>query len=531
MGRVFFFLCRLVFLLGCVGIGWSRVGYSEPLAEVAPLNGLPASPGPSVILSPLDAAQLKVELGRALGQPALASAQVGFLVTVLGSGQVLYAKNAEKLLSPASNMKLITTAAALHYLRPEFRFKTEVFADGPLEQGTVAGNLYVRGGGDPALVSERVWFLANELAHLGLKHVSGSVIGDDTYFDEKREQSGWDEDTSDGAYQALTSGLSVNYNTITVRVLPGMKPGTKAAVAFDPPTPFASLDSSVVTDASRRSRVAVDVIPVEATHLNLIKVIGRINQYDPGRAFWRKVDYPTEFSTAAIASFLNQAGVTIDHGSKRGVVPESARRLMAVESPRLAEIVDELNKTSNNFISEQILKTLGAELLTPPGSADKGLQVLRRYLGELGIDERSYTIRNGSGLGDVNRVTPAQIVTVLSAAFHDPAIRIEYMNSLGVAGASGTVRHRMQGGPAAYRVRAKTGSLAGACTLSGYVYAAGGETLAFSLLVNGFRKMRAVHDAQDRIAELLSRYAEAPKAESLSGAAKADAAKVANDGR
>lgn len=460
--------------------------------------------------SPLDRAGVSAEVERVLKSPALATAKVGIFVQDVQSGEAVYGKNEDTLMSPASNTKLVTTAVALSALKPDFRFQTKVLTDGVLgADGVLSGNVYVKGGGDPALVSERVWYIANELWHSGVRRISGDLVGDDSYFDQERVQVGWDEDTSDRAYQAMTSGLSVNFNTITVRLNPSPAEGRMGRVLFDPPTEFAKLDAAVTTTGGR-TRVQIDVSPLPLSRdksggRDQVVVKGKVSANDQGRAYWRKVDYPTEFAAHVFASFFKNAGIEITGKVRTGVAGKDATVLLSADSPRLAEIISDLNKTSNNFVAEQILKTVGAEQLGAPGSWDKGLTVVRQWLGSAGISEQSYKLQNGSGLGDVNRLTPKQLVTVLTTAYRDPTYGPEYVVSLGVAGSSGTMRNRMTSGVATYRVRAKTGSLAGACTLSGYVSTLGGRTLAFSILVNGFKKMSAVHDAQDEIATALVR--------------------------
>jgi serine-type D-Ala-D-Ala carboxypeptidase/endopeptidase (penicillin-binding protein 4) len=454
----------------------------------------------------LDQAGVEAEIEKIVRGQALAGSKTGISVHALEADKPLYDKGGDQLLSPASNIKLVTTAAALTLLKPDYRFKTTVLADAPIgPDGTLSGNLYIKGGGDPSLVSERMWFIVNELWHSGLRRITGNVVGDDSFFDAERTQVGWDEDASDRAYQAMTSGLSVNFNTITLRLTPAPQAGRMGKVAFDPPTEFAKLDASVMTQG-KRTRVQIDVTPVENISADKVKVKGSVASGDNGRAFWRKVDYPTEFAAHMFAAFIKSSGVQIEGKVATGVTPASAVTLLLAESPRLTEIVSDLNKTSNNFVAEQIVKTLGAELMQAPGTWPKGLAVIKQFMTSLGIEEGKYTMQNGSGLGDVNRISPKHFVTVLKAVWKNPLIAPEYVSSLGVAASSGTLRNRMMGGPAAYRVRAKTGSLSNACSLSGYVSTLSGQTLAFSILVNGFKRMSAVHDAQDKIAEALVRW-------------------------
>ncbi len=457
--------------------------------------------GDAAVAMPLADVQSAVQ--KIVKSPPLATSKNGIYIYSLSKDRVVFAKNEDQLFSPASNTKIVTSAAALHVLKPDYHFHTEILADAAPKGGIVSGNLYVRGFGDPALVSERMWYIANELWHAGVRQVTGDIVGDDTFFDDDHKEAGWDEDTSDQAYQAMVGGLSANYGTLTVRVLPAETDKQPATVVLDPPVLFAQLDAQVETVVGKRTKISIEVTPSPPAR-DTVKVRGKINIDDGPHGYWRKVDYPTEFATSAIASFIRKAGITIGGSERRGKTPEGAIQLVGVESPRLSEIVDDLMKTSNNFVAEQIVKTLGAEVYGAPGSWDKGLRVLRDYLQTIGIQPGTYQLKNGSGLGDVNRVTAKELVTVLRAAWLDAPSAAEFMSSLGVAGSTGTLRHRMVGTAAAYRLRGKTGSLANACTLSGYVRTMGNELLAFSILVNSFRSMHAVHEAQDQIGEVLA---------------------------
>lgn len=441
------------------------------------------------------------EISKLVVSGPMRGADIGLQIRALGSPDSVFEHNSDRLLVPASNTKVITSVAALDRLGPEFRFRTELSTLHPVTKGVVDGDLFIKGGGDPALVSERVWYMVNELWHHGVREVRGDLVGDDSWFDDQRREEGWDEDRSDQAYQALTSALSVNFNTLTLRLIPGVDKGP-LQVVVDPPSARVMLDAKLTRDDGKRSRLDISLEPNGGAQS--IKVRGRANGADVARGYWRKVDEPTDYALSVIATFMQRAGITLKGGVRRGLVPPEANTLMAVESPRLAEVIDDLNKTSNNFVAEQIVKTLGAEVYSAPGSFDKGLRVMSDLMDRLGYRPGSFQLRNGSGLGTVNRISARQLVSVLEYGARHPDFGPEFISSLGIAGRTGTMRHRMLTGPGFGRVRAKTGTLTKACTLSGFAYGKSGQVWVFAILVNDYRKASDAHAFQDAIGHLLA---------------------------
>ena len=190
------------------------------------------------------------------------------------------------------------------------------------------------------------------------------------------------------------------------------------------------------------------------------------------------------------------------------------------DSAPLAVVVQDLNKRSNNFAAEQLLRTLGAEIGGHPGNWDKGLKAVARYLGGIGIKADSYQMKNGSGLYDSNRFSAAQIATILRAAAHDFRISAEFLASLAVAGTDGTIAHRMGATLAERYVRAKTGTLANVSCLSGFAGSPGHLPLVFSILVNDVGNPNDARRAQDRAAEILVAYLEGDARREVAGHAR-----------
>lgn len=452
---------------------------------------------------------IRARLGEILARPALATAKVGLYVTRIDDGQRLFAHNQDTLLIPASNVKIVTTAAALHGLSPDFRFRTEIF--GLLdEQGFVDGDLYVKGHGDPSLLPERVWYLANRLYFQGVREIRGGIVVDDSYFDGPRLAAGWEQDLSSYAYMAPIGALSVGFNAVLVHVLPGASVGQAARVFLDPVSDYPVVQTDIKTTSHGRTVIDVSVTPHKDR--SIVRVTGRISKKDGGRGFWRRIDNPPIFAGEVLKAALTQVGVKVQGGVSQGHAPAEPTPLLAIQSPRLAELVDRVNKNSNNFMAEQIALTLGAERYGPPGTWEKAHKAMRSFLEEeVGFEPGTYVLGNASGLHDVNRFTPRQLVRLLAFMYNQRKIRTEYVASMAVAGSAGTLSSRMRNTEAEYMIRAKTGTLTGASALSGYATARSGEVLAFSILVNDYQAPAAeVLAAQDEIGSLLASMSFAP---------------------
>jgi D-alanyl-D-alanine carboxypeptidase/D-alanyl-D-alanine-endopeptidase (penicillin-binding protein 4) len=454
-------------------------------------------------------ARLAAELADILRAPELGDAFAGVHVRNLSDGKVLFDHNGSKLFNPASNMKLMTTAAALHYLGPSYRFRTIARRDGSYSGGVLDGNLYFKGLGDPTLTTEELFGFINDVAMHGITQVTGSVVVDPTFFDDVLEGPGWDQENGDHAYAAPIGALSVNFNTFAVRVLPGDRIGDPSKITIWPPVPSIEIAEAAKTrgPASRtRLWVGTSDRPDGGIRVTVRGAIA-LDDYE-GKLVRDPVNDPARYAGESIQAMLELRGIKIKGKVKIGPMPMRGTIHVATHwSKPLAEIVSTLNKYSNNFMAEQILKTLGAELYDPPGSWEKGNRAIRELLLELGIQDGTFVLGNGSGLNDVNRVTPAQVTRVLESMYERFEVRPEFVASLAVAGNSGTITSRFANSPAVQRLRAKTGSLTGVSALSGYVVTQNDQVLAFSVMMNDYQgRARTMWHIQDRIGIALARF-------------------------
>ncbi len=449
------------------------------LLAAAPGRGVGAESGrlPEAATRELDAA-----LRAMFASGPLASARAGVVVADVESGQVLFARDGDVLLNPASNVKLVTTAAALSRLGPEFRFDTEFYVDAGSAGSSSPRALHVRGKGDPSLVTERLWGIAGDLAHLGLKRI-GDVVVDESYFDGERHGPGFDQETGDKSYLAPSGAASLNWNTIAVHVAPGERRGAKPRVELEPASDLFDVEVRAATVAAGARR-RLTVSSVRAGARQRIVVDGRIPLGSRVQVVWRRIDEPGLYLGHTLRRLLELRGVKVSGRVRTGPLPEGARLVHVAESESLGEIVRRLNKTSNNFVAEQLLRTMGAQAKGVPGTWAKGVEAVEEFLVEAGIPRGAYVMKNGSGLNDTNRFSARQLVTLLRAMWSRFQLHAEYLVSLPVAGRDGTTRWRMEGTEAEGRLRAKTGTLEGVTALSGYVESAAHRTLAFSILVN-----------------------------------------------
>ncbi|MBI5509322.1 MAG: D-alanyl-D-alanine carboxypeptidase/D-alanyl-D-alanine-endopeptidase [Deltaproteobacteria bacterium] len=444
---------------------------------------------------------LETQIQRLLLRPELKGAKVGLYVMRLDDGTELFAKNADVLMVPASNVKILTTAAALATLSPDYRFRTEIYGD-LASDGTLRGDLTVKGYGDPGLVPERLWYLASRLYFLGARVVQGDLVVDDSFFDGPRLATGFEQDETASAYMAPSGAFSVGFNAAMIHVLPG--PNGEARVLVDPASDYAKIDNKAKTVHRGRTSLSVDVEPQDDR--SVIKVTGQIHAKDEGRGFWRRIDNPPLFGGEVLKKLLAQVGVTIKGKVRTGLAPTDAKLLVSLDSPRLAELLLRVNKNSSNFVAQQVALTMGAELYGAPGTWDKGRLAIEAFLArDVGIHPGSYLLANASGLHDVNRLTPRQLVTVLATMYRRNEVWPEFSASFAVAAGSGTLADRMRDTDAAHLLRAKTGTLSIASALSGFVPAKSGEPLAFSILVNDYAAPIAdVWKVQDALGHLLA---------------------------
>ncbi|MBT3923703.1 MAG: D-alanyl-D-alanine carboxypeptidase/D-alanyl-D-alanine-endopeptidase [Nitrospina sp.] len=441
------------------------------------------------------------KIKKILSNSCLRKNNFGIKIYSLDRGESLFELREKQLFIPASNLKVLTTAVALETLGPNYRFPTRLFTDGILKGDVLEGNLYIKGYGDPKFVTEQMWLLVNELKNLPLKKITGNIIGDDSFFDNQKRVKTWIKNPGAQAYEAPLGALSFNFNTVQAYVSPGRKAGSRPKIVIEPDTEYITLDNRARTlKPGSRNRLIVN--RVDQKGFDEIAVSGGIRLNQPRAKYFLNITEPTQYTLSALKKYLRHVGIQFKGKTEKGTVPEAAKEILTHESEPLSLALKGLNKFSNNFVAEQIIKTIGAEKFGPPGTTLKGLKAIEEYLMELGYRPDQYKVLDGSGLSRQNRLSPQMFIDVLRHVKNDLGVYPEFVSALGVMGVDGNVKNRMRGMKSSGRARVKTGTLNFVSALSGYFQSRDEESFAFSILMNGLKCSNArVKRLQDQIIE------------------------------
>lgn len=474
---------------------------------------------------------------------------IGVKVVSLDNGRIVFEENAGKLLRPASNMKIYTVATALDRLTPDYRYSTSVFAPSkPDSSGVIRGDLRIYGRGDPTFAArfnngdyfKAIDDLAARIVSAGVKRVEGDLIGDETYFTGPKYGSGWEWEDLTWYYGAEVTSLSINDNALDLFVKPGPAVGQPALITTGPPDPLLTIVNRVTTSAKGvRREIAIH----RGLNENTITITGTIPLEDRGYTGGVGISHPALLFVYLLRNSLAQKGVTIT-GKSRATgevaiptlttpVPASVNssvssvssvaqvEIATLQSPPFSLIAAQTLKPSQNLYTELILRTLG-KTAPPPAPATTsifnqtseqlGLEAVKSFLKTAGIRPEALVLDDGSGLSRGDMITADATVQLLTFMSKHRFANV-FREALPIAGVDGTLRNRMRGTPAENNVRAKTGSLSSATSLSGYVTTAAGEKLAFAIMVNNYpREVDARAACIDPIAVLLASFNGKPEA-------------------
>lgn len=445
----------------------------------------------------------------------------GLQVLDLERNQIVFDRGAQQFFLPASTTKLFTTALALMRLGPDYRFQTRVVGgQTPDSDGRIRGDLWLIGGGDPTLSNRAYPYsrapktgdplqgieeLAQQVFAAGVRRIEGDVVGDDTAYVWEPYPEGWALDDALWEYGAPVSALTINDNVVVLR-LEGREEGSPAAVTLSPPLDYYVVDNRVRV-ARNEDRVHIHRFP-GSRHLRLWGALA------PRQALeWPlAIEDPALYAARALAEALRRRGVVITgralarhrflNETWTAAIHERQVELARRVSPPLVEILKVIDKVSQNLHAELVLREVGRTRRNE-GSREAGLQELAAFLTEAGIPATEYRFFDGSGLSRRNLVTPEAIVRLLAYMYRTPH-REAWMALLPVGGEDGTLSGRFAGAPAARRVRAKTGTLARASALAGYVESPRG-TMAFAVMANNYLAPAAeIRSLIDKIVLLLA---------------------------
>jgi serine-type D-Ala-D-Ala carboxypeptidase/endopeptidase (penicillin-binding protein 4) len=491
-----------------------RGGMSAPGASVRPRTAAVLLSLAAMAASPAEAAD-KPRLPRALDAivdaPRFAHSWWGIEVRSLRSGAVLYARNAQRNVKPASTLKLVTTAAALDAFGPDARIRTTVETTGRLDAvGRILGDVYLVGRGDPNLSGRfnegrpTAIFedMADALRQQGVRRIEGRLVGHEGLFAGDRRGEDWSWGDLVWGYGAEVSALSFNDNVAVLTVTPGEREGDPILVDRVPASAAFSVTSSAVSGPRGGAR---ELVLKRDFGANRIRLSGAFPAGSGPQTLTVAIEDPARYAATVFAEVLAAKGIAVAGGVETSSLPLPAgtRVLAAHDSEPLAEIIKVVNKESQNLHTEILLRLLGARA-SGQGTVETGRAVVEEFLRRLGVDHESWAMQDASGLSRSDLVTPHGMATLL-AGMDRHRFAAAFRDSLPIAGVDGTLATRMAQAPARGNVVAKTGSIRTVNALGGYVTSRSGERFVFYGAVNHHTASSSESvGALDAIASLLA---------------------------
>lgn len=454
-------------------------------------------------------ALFRLTVNRMLNDRTLNGSVLGIVAYSITTGDTLFQENSDLLLVPASNMKLITSAAALQLLGTDYVYTTALATNGSIDsQGTLHGNLYIIGSGDPTfsglsfssnpLSIFNSW--ADSLKSMKINCITGDVVGLDTCFANDPYGEGWELDDLAYPFAAPASGLCFFENCVNVAIVSGKGVGTPGRISLWPPNESVKINNYTRTTISSHNRPVIS-FKMEPNTKN-IAINGTIPLYSKQFQYQTPVNNPAAYAAGVFYNLLLRRNIKVrgnpctfdevnannntENDQQKQLAITQQRILMTHQSPPLKEILNLMNKSSINLFAEQVLRTMGGHI-KGEGSLKGGREAIQQFLTATGIDSGSTYIADGSGLSRLNLFSAGQIVRVLSFMAKQPTFA-DYQMSLAMPGEDGTLKNRFIDNPASGNLKAKTGTLKHVKALSGYISTRDGELCAFSIVVNNFTR-------------------------------------------
>lgn len=430
-------------------------------------------------------AQLPEPVVRALARAGIPESAAAVYVHEVGAARPVVAAGDERPLNPASTIKLVTTYAALELLGPAYFWTTEAFASGPLKDGVLAGDLVLRGTGDPKLTLENFWLLLRSVRARGVRDIRGDLVIDRSYFPAGEHDPARFDDQPTRPYNTGPDALLVNFKAIRLHFVPDLEAKTVKVIA-EPPLPQVQVVNSLALDPAGACGDWVGKLKLDGRGDAAAARLA-FNGVFPASCGERVRHFSvlghTQYLQALFRELWRELGGTLAGTVRDGQVGADARPLTSLRSPALSEVVRDVNKYSNNVMARQLFLTLGAASAGAPASAEKSARVIRQWLAGKGLSVPEVALENGSGLSRVERISARTLGELLLAAFRS-AVMPELVASLPVTAVDGTMKKRLAGAEVAGQAHIKTGSLTGVRAIAGYVLDARGRRVAVVLIIN-----------------------------------------------
>ena len=456
-----------------------------------------------------DQKQLVSSINKILSDPFFEQTIAALDIFDLTDSVSLFKKNETLLLRPASNMKLLTSAAALINLGEDFQFKTELFHTGIIEGDKLYGDLYVVGGFDPDFSTTDLDSFVNSINSLGIKELTGGIYGDISKKDSLYWGKGWMWDDDPDATAPYLSALNINDNVIKVFV-EGSDVDSPAVVTTIPQTNFIKIKNNCLTVSSNSSEdyfATRDWVDKQ----NTILVEGKISKTSvidtSERTTKLNLLYPDKYFLTLFSEKLVDNGINVNEPIRIETLPNNSVFLKSINRTIDSVLVD-LNKESDNLNAEMLIYVMALSDSGAPATEENGLANIKKLIDTLGFDPDNFSIADGSGVSHYNLVSAELLNRLLRFMYYERKDLFElFYESLPVAGVDGTLKNRMKNISAENNVHAKTGTLNGVSNLSGYVTAENGHLISFSILMQNFVKEYSVaRNFQNKICELLAEY-------------------------
>jgi D-alanyl-D-alanine carboxypeptidase/D-alanyl-D-alanine-endopeptidase (penicillin-binding protein 4) len=378
--------------------------------------------------------------------------------------------------NPASIAKLATTFAALEIMGPAFTWATPIYLEGSVQDGTLHGNLYIKGQGDPKLVAERLWLLLRRIQGLGIRSINGDIVLDRSAFETAATSPGAFDGEPLRPYNAAPDALLLNFAAVTMTFTPQ---GGQAQIHLEPPLAGLQLPAAVPLIAGECGDWRAG-LKADFSDPSRIRLGGAYPAACAERSWPVAYADPRNYAARALAGLWQQMGGALAGQVRDGRVPMGLAPAFEVQSPPLAEIVRDINKFSNNVMAQQLFLTLSLQQ-KGTGTLEGSREVLRQWWRERIDPGDAPLFDNGSGLSREERVTAQQLARLLQAAWASPLMP-ELVSSLPVIGIDGTLRRSR--GKGAGLAHLKTGSLRDVSGVAGYVHAASGKRYVLVAIVN-----------------------------------------------